>query len=227
MTKITAHAGCEGTLPGSREGIETAIRLGADVVELDLRLLEGVVWLSHDMLDASRLHTYLTLEQALGLFDGCHAEINCDLKEPEVLPYALETIRKMDLESRVIFTGEFEPDREPGQGKYRYFQNAELLCGTGPGEKLSRADAERMVEHYRNRGADVFGGYNVSYDMLTPETLRLLSGAGIPLSCWTVDERDAIRALLRMGVAYLTTNHVRYAVEQRAACGGPFAAGRY
>ncbi len=84
-----------------------------------------------------------------------------------------------------------------------------------------------MVEHYRDHAADIFGGYNISYDMLTPETLRLLSGAGIPLSCWTVDEQDAICTLLWMGIAYLTTNHVRYAVEQRAACGGPFAAGRY
>ena len=227
MTKITAHAGCEGTPPGSREGIETAIRLGADVVELDLRLWDGVVWLSHDMLDTGRLHTYLTLEQALGLFCGCNAEINCDLKEPEVLPYALETIRKMDLGSRIIFTGEFDPDLEQGKGQYRYFQNAELLCSIGPEGKLSRADAEQMVEHYRDHAADIFGGYNISYDMLTPETLRLLSGAGIPLSCWTVDEQDAICTLLRMGIAYLTTNHVRYAVEQRAACGGPFAAGRY
>lgn len=216
MTKITAHAGCEGTIPGTREGIETAVRLGADVVEMDLRLLDGVVWLSHDLPGTEGFHTYLTLERALGLLRGSPVEINCDLKEPEVFPHALRIIRGMDLESRTIFTGEFDPALEDRGDQYRYFQNVEHLAGLSLERKLTGEDARRLVRHYRTSAGESFAGYNISYKMLTPEALGTLSAAGIPLSCWTVDERAEIRTLLRAEIAYLTTNLVGYAVGQRA-----------
>lgn len=217
MTKITAHAGCEGTVPGSREGIETAIRLGADVVEIDLRLLDGVIWVSHDLPDISKLHTYLTLEQALQLLCGSNVEINCDLKEAAVFPHALKIIRQMNLESRIIFTGEFQPNFQCAGDRYRYFQNAEHLFDMTPEQKLSRENVEQLMTYYQRNATGVFGGYNISYKMLTPETLQMLSGTGIPLSCWTVDEGNVISALLREDIAYLTTNQVRNAVQQRSA----------
>ena len=34
---ITAHSGCEGTARDSLDSVECAIRLGADVVEMDIR----------------------------------------------------------------------------------------------------------------------------------------------------------------------------------------------
>ena len=216
MTKITAHAGCENTAPGSREGIETAISLGADVVEIDLRLLDGRIWLSHDLPDTARMHTYLTLERALEVLRGSRAEINCDLKDEEAFPHALKIIRRMNLESRVIFTGEFRPGFLCDGDRYRYFQNAEYLFGMDPGRKLSQADAEHLVAYYRSNGSKFFGGYNISYKTLTPQTLQTLSRAGVPLSCWTVDEEHSIDFFLRENIAYLTTDQVKYAVRQRA-----------
>lgn len=216
MTKITAHAGCEGTVPGSRENIETAVRLGADVVEMDLRLLNGEVWLSHDLLDTEGFRTYLTLERALELLCGSHVEINCDLKEPEVFPHALRIIRRMDLESRIIFTGEFNPRLGSCGDQYRYFQNVEHLDGLSSERKLSGEDAGRLARHYQDNAGGSFCGYNISYKMLTPEALEALSAKRIPLSCWTVDDQSEIQALLRADITYLTTNLVRYAVGQRA-----------
>lgn len=46
---VTAHAGCLGTEPNSRDSIERAFTSGADFLEFDLRLTaDGVVVLSHD-----------------------------------------------------------------------------------------------------------------------------------------------------------------------------------
>jgi glycerophosphoryl diester phosphodiesterase len=46
---ITAHAGCMGTVPNSRESIEAAFSSGADIVEVDVRATrDGVAVLAHD-----------------------------------------------------------------------------------------------------------------------------------------------------------------------------------
>ncbi len=46
---ITAHAGCQGTEPNSRESIVAAFNSPADIVEVDIRAsADGVVFLMHD-----------------------------------------------------------------------------------------------------------------------------------------------------------------------------------
>lgn len=46
---ITARSGCNGTPDNSMESVLTGIRLGADCVEVDVRMNEqGGLWLSHD-----------------------------------------------------------------------------------------------------------------------------------------------------------------------------------
>ncbi len=46
---ITAHAGCQGTEPNSRESIVAAYNSPADIVEVDVRAsMDGVVFLMHD-----------------------------------------------------------------------------------------------------------------------------------------------------------------------------------
>ncbi len=46
---ITAHAGCEGTEPNSRESIVAAYNSPADIVEVDVRVsTDGVAFLMHD-----------------------------------------------------------------------------------------------------------------------------------------------------------------------------------
>lgn len=217
MTRIVAHSGCEGTAPGSREGIETAVLLGADIVEVDLRLRNGAVWLSHDPLDPGRPDAYLALPDALQLLRGSGTGINCDLKEAEVFRYALRDLREAGMEDRAIFTGEYDAGMESGPAQYRFFQNVEKLCGRSLEEDLLWEDAEYLVKYYRQNSEKALGGFNVSYKMLSPEILRFFTREGIPLACWTVDDQNIMSDLLREGVAYITTNLVKYAVQRRAA----------
>ena len=47
---ITAHSGCEGTPDNSLESVRAGVDLGADFVEVDVRLdPEGTPRLTHDM----------------------------------------------------------------------------------------------------------------------------------------------------------------------------------
>ena len=48
LTVITAHSGCEGTPPNSREHILAAIASGAEMLEVDIRERDGLLYLSHD-----------------------------------------------------------------------------------------------------------------------------------------------------------------------------------
>jgi glycerophosphoryl diester phosphodiesterase len=78
---ITAHSGCMNTLDNTLESVETGLRLGADVVEEDIRVTkDGIPVLSHDDI----LHTsdgkecsisQLTFEEISDLnFEVIHGE---------------------------------------------------------------------------------------------------------------------------------------------------------
>ena len=49
LTIITAHSGCEGTFPNSREHILEAIASGAEMIEVDVRRSGELLYLSHDV----------------------------------------------------------------------------------------------------------------------------------------------------------------------------------
>lgn len=211
MTKVTAHAGCEGTPKGTRENIETALRCGADAVEVDLRLLNGEIYLSHDALRKEALGAYLTFRQALELIEPSGAEINCDIKEAGALPAAFRILKSMGMERRAFFTGETGAAGEcPG---LRCFRNVEFPAGRGG--TLPEEEARRLIAGYRSRKDPSLAGFNVEYALLTARTMRMLLAEGVPLSCWLVNDEPAIRRFLEAEIAYLTTDCVRYAVTQR------------
>ncbi|MCI8329707.1 MAG: glycerophosphodiester phosphodiesterase [Oscillibacter sp.] len=214
MTKITAHAGCEGTPKGTRENIETALRCGADAVEVDLRLLNGEVYLSHDALREEALETYLTLRQALELIGPSGAEINCDIKEAVALPAAFRILKNMGMERRAFFTGETgAAAKDPG---LRCFRNVECPLLSGCEETLAEEEVRRLIAGYRSQRDPSLAGFNIEYGLLTAETMALFSAQGVPLSCWLVNDGLAIRQLLEAGVDYLTTDCVRSAAALRA-----------
>ena len=77
---ITAHSGCEGTAENSLESLACGLALGADCVEVDVRLGgDGVLWLTHDLPKPGA--ALVRLEQAFAALADSNAAINCDLKE--------------------------------------------------------------------------------------------------------------------------------------------------
>lgn len=214
ITKVTAHAGCEGTQAGSKENIVTALESGADVIEMDLRALNGQIYLSHDPLEADRLDTYLTFQEALELLHRSNAEINCDLKEAGLLKMALDILRNMGMQERAFFTGELDACNKEETG-CRCFYNVEHYHFVEQGKQLSEPAVRQLIQMYQTDAQKHIAGFNVEYGMLTPEVIRLFLKEKIPISCWLVDDECAIRRLIQDNVSYITTNCVKYAVSQR------------
>lgn len=215
-TRIIAHAGCEQTIPGSEENLRVARDCGADIVEMDLRVFGGEVYLSHDPVDGSNCDRLLTLGQAFTLLESARVRFNCDLKTAETMQAVVRIAASRKLLDRVIFTGEYTPERRDRAG-YRHFRNVEHLGIVEPHEPISRAKAERLVEAFRRNADRTLEAYNVEYTTLTDEALSIFEEAGIPLCCWTVDDLASIRRLFDRGIYAVTTNLLQEARAAREA----------
>ena len=112
-TMITAHSGCEGTGIDTMESVERALEIGADAVEIDIRMDPfGNLRVSHDPLS---LEDYLMkdpLEEVFRRISPTSMMINFDLKEPKALYETLQAAQSFDFPSeRMILTGCTTPDR--------------------------------------------------------------------------------------------------------------------
>lgn len=215
ITKVTAHAGCEGTRAGSRENIMTALESGADVIEMDLRALNGKVYLSHFPLETDCLDIYLTFREALEILQDSDVEINCDLKEAGILKIALDILGETGMRERAFFTGEIESGHRVEEADFRCFRNVEHYGFVEEGRQLSEPEVHQLIQVYRADQEKNLAGFNVEYGMLSPEAIRLFAKEHIPISCWLVDDERAIRQLLQEHISYITTDRVKYAVSQR------------
>jgi glycerophosphoryl diester phosphodiesterase len=109
---ITAHAGNDGTPDDSLESVEAGIRLGADAVEVDIRLdRRGAPALSHNFEEGREYRGRPRLEEAMRLAAGSsRTGINCDVKEGEALGPILETAERTGIgPDRLILTGAVSP----------------------------------------------------------------------------------------------------------------------
>lgn len=105
MTMITAHSGCEGTAPNSREFLLHALTTGADALEIDIRRSpDGILILSHDSVGQDT--AFITLEEAFGIVRDSEMQINCDLKTYHLEEDVLKTAAAAGIaKERLIFTG--------------------------------------------------------------------------------------------------------------------------
>ena len=109
-TVITAHSGCENTPPNSIEHIEAAIASGAEMIEVDVRMAEGTLVLSHDVPeDASSLPTLRKCFEMVAPAENLH--MNIDVKTEGLIPHVMALAGEFDLCERIIFTGACNDDR--------------------------------------------------------------------------------------------------------------------
>ena len=95
-TFITAHSGCEGTPDNSMEHVRAAVASGAEILEIDVRSRDGVLYLWHD-------------EKADPFGDGCvlfsdfldelkktpAVRVNCDMKTDGLAAAVMEEAAKL------------------------------------------------------------------------------------------------------------------------------------
>ncbi len=211
MNMITAHSGCDNTVDGSEEYILTAIKNGADCIELDLRLFNGEVLISHDPINKSHLSSYLNIYKAIDIIKSTNIKINCDIKEEEVFEPALRIFKEKNIDERIIFTGSFKLHNKSEDIKHSCFINVENMEIEQIDGVLTYESAEKVINKLESLKNEFhISGINVDYTRLSDEAVLLFHKNKIKVSCWTVDDKDDLVRILKYNLYNITTNNVYY-----------------
>ncbi|GHT98064.1 hypothetical protein FACS1894142_3880 [Spirochaetia bacterium] len=237
---ITAHSGCDGTDADSIESVIAGIANGADAVEVDVRFnRRHELILSHNRDETGEYPLRPRLAEAFEpVLKDSRIGINCDIKERETVPAVLKLAEKMGLgPEQLILTGSsvpsmLEQDREIVK-KASLWLNIEEIVGD-----YFRADAE-LLEFFRSvmeNGAlqAPAGYYDKLIEPLTANCLRLgvkavnmpfreafipliphFIARGLQVSVWTLNNAEALKQAVGLGVLNITTRDTRLAVAIR------------
>ena len=220
---ITAHEGCEGTVPGSLSSVEEGLRCGADFIEVDVRRTrEGALVISHDKLSEEEYRSCVRLAQVLELVKQAGtAGINCDIKEEDILLDAtLKNDPSIVRRANVLLNIE-EVLKE---------LCVERLRAEGNGEDSSKLPPWEVVHRYIPDLSAYFDdltdiclstnvrAINLPYRAPISVFLPRFRALHLPVSAWTIDDLGDIHTLLREGIYNITTRKVRLALEARKNC---------
>lgn len=233
--EITAHAGMDGTSPNSRENLKAAILSDADIIEVDVRRnAQGVLYLFHDVLTKPFLEETidqrLTLDEAFDSIAGSgNKKINCDLKEPGLESHVHQLAREYGLQNRLIYTGtvQFPEEEMTWQSDVKVFYNLEHLLSSYSENTSYKNNVQESEENSIKRAAETMWknppiglvGWNVEVGVYLRNRSWFIE-QGVPLSLWTVDEKETLETLFREHEAIIvniTTRQVAMAEKIREA----------
>lgn len=205
LTVITAHSGCEGTLPNSLAHILAAIGSGAEMVEVDIRADGDRLYLSHDIPEdpasCVSLNTFMSLVASAPAL-----EVNCDVKTDGLILPVMETARRFGVADRMVFTGQCNH-----RGELIGSAGGKLWVSLRPGHDNETA-VRTACETYRGVGEPIL---NLHYSMISEENHAYLRERGMNFSAWTVDDEATLRRMLEMGITNITTRKPRLALRLR------------
>ena len=204
---ITAHAGCMGTDMDTIDSLNTGIRYGADILEIDLNLdNSGELVLCHDKPRIEK--NYEEFNNVLEIMEtNKEVILNIDIKDVAAIDKLNKVICGCNLKERIYYTG------------INYFQildNIELLAGQNyfvnlepPKLKLSeinnREYLSELAEELLEQGVM---GINIYYKLATEELIEVCREKGLLSSVWTVEEEKDMKILINRKVNSITTKNV-------------------
>ena len=218
---VIAHRGASAEhKENSLAAFERAVAVGADMIELDLRVSQdGVVFVAHDRvrdpswrrprpfpprLPWQRVRAigeadglYLSLAELLDRFVGRIA-LNLELKERRAAALVAGELLARELlergEPKGILLSSF--DR-------RTMRILRALAPAVPRALLVPRIPRRLGSALASIGASTL---HLRHDRLRPRTVELAHRAGVPIYVWTVDDEAEIRRLVAWGVDGVFTN---------------------
>ena len=234
---VVAHRGASADAPeNTLAAFRLAIEQGAKIVECDVHLsADGVPVAIHDervdrttngtgavsdltlselgALDAGGWHDARfageripTLDETLELCAG-KTRVFVELKRgggPPLVAAALDTIERAGCTTAVI---SFGPDEVAAVAKARPDVPLGFLVGRA---HVLAHGANRVLELARELGA---GFISPQHDVVDRAFVEAARAAGLPVSVWTVDEPERMRALSDLGVDAITTNKPDLALQ--------------
>lgn len=226
---ITAHAGCMGTLPNSRESFVAAFSSKADIVEADIRSTrDGIAVLTHDdafsvdgsapvkvaSLDWGEIRALVDSGQADGImrlemFLDLAAELDRSLRN------GAPTILNLDIKEPAILGAVARQVRDRGLASSVLFSGLEK-----EGVKEARAklaglrylfNADEGDEAACGKACSIaaeFGcaGINLEWMKASKFFVRSAREAGFQVMLWTVDEAEDMKTVLDLSPDSITTN---------------------
>ena len=224
---ITAHSGCEGTPDNSMASIEKGIDLGADCVEIDIRMdAQGRLWLTHDL---PAFYDGLTpLSDAFTLIAKSGVAVNCDLKEYGALLPVLALADEFGIgPERLIFSGSVDTallEKAPDIARRaRIFLNSEELVRdlmkTGLPDRIGQtafmlAHVKTVSDRLHILRAEAL---NAPYKHMPDELIVQLRARNVALSLWTLNHEAALREFMEKDLLNITTRSVSLALAARDA----------
>ena len=224
---ITAHSGCEGTPDNSIASIETGSALGADCVEVDIRMdARGRLWLTHDL--TAFFDGLTPLEDAFSLIRDSGIAVNCDLKEYGALLPVLSLADEFGIgPEKLIFSGSVDTallERQPEIARRsRVFLNSEELARdllkADPPDRIGQtafflSHPETVASRLRALGAEAL---NAPYKHMPNALIAVLRANGVALSLWTLNNEAALREFMKKDLLNITTRCVSLALSVRDA----------
>ncbi|MGA2975451.1 MAG: glycerophosphodiester phosphodiesterase [Spirochaetia bacterium] len=203
---VTAHAGCLDTAADSLESVIAGIRAGADVIEVDVRVLpDGTPVLSHDPFPVERGESLVRLEKVVEIiFSRAGVKLNMDMKEARTAAAVLPSISPLLAEKRVFATGLFPRDIPVFAHECPGVPYAVNQPGRAVRFKTS-SKLRAFVSESKDLGAFAL---NLNYLFVSKRLLAACAEEGFPVFVWTVDSVRAMRRMIALGVASITTNKV-------------------
>jgi glycerophosphoryl diester phosphodiesterase len=232
---ITSHTGCMNTLDNTLLSVETGIRLGADVIEEDVRVTkDGIPVLAHDdawrtvdgrecrisQMTFSEISELLIevehgerretmrickLEEMLPLIRASGKIANLDLKVDESIEPVAALVKKYDLLEQVILSG---CEKERAMKAHRTHPKLRKLLNADAGVFLSMEYGEAVTQTCRDALAASCFGININYRLVRPELMDYAAAEGLSVYVWTVDDEANMKRFVDMGVASITARNV-------------------
>lgn len=230
---LVAHRGYSAQAPENTvPAIQKAAEYGFDYVEIDIRQTKDGVWvLMHDE-DIKSVcdkkgkvssYTYYDLI-ACNVVKGANADEYENLKIP-----TLEQALKACLEFNVKPMIEIKDYTEEGLKtlldtveKYGFTKSCSVISFSrealeGVRELNSEIKIFKLVSKLTDKemkkclsAKDMGVSFNGNNKKNTPEKIRELQEAGIPLACWTVDEGGTMQKWVDEGVTTFVTNRIYF-----------------
>ena len=230
---LVAHRGYSAQAPENTvPAIQKAAEYGFDYVEIDIRQTKDGVWvLMHDE-DIKSVcdkkgkvssYTYYDLI-ACNVVKGANADEYENLKIP-----TLEQALKACLEFNVKPMIEIKDYTEEGLKtlldtveKYGFTKSCSVISFSrealeGVRELNSEIKIFKLVSKLTDKemkkclsAKDMGVSFNGNNKKNTPEKIRELQKAGIPLACWTVDEGGTMQKWVDEGVTTFVTNRIYF-----------------
>jgi glycerophosphoryl diester phosphodiesterase len=218
---VFAHRGGSALAPeNTMAAFDNGLRVGADGLELDVRLArDGVVVVHHDrLLDrtttlrgpvAARTADELAradvprLSAVLDRHRDCRVIVELKVNSTELARAAVDVVRRAGAVDRVCF-GSF------GRGVLRAVRRLEPAVATSAAREEVRWALYRSWCRWPVARVG-YSGYQVpecagTTRVVSPRFVRYAHGAGLGVQVWTVDTEDDARRMLDWGVDALITD---------------------